>query len=196
MRSLDDVIEDFRARLSTGGESGVDGLCTYFLAREGASRLRACRTSEFAVEMASHGLKAPKVALIEGLDVFLEFRADYLPRLGLEGCDVFVLTRGHELLCDATWWAMTDADASEIRCAFDFTARGLAYFIVARDALGERCRVAWPPGVEAAFLRRREEGGVAPADGSKLTSDNPDALRWARLLVEHGVAVRQRELLA
>lgn len=200
MRLLDDLTEDFRARIAAAGEhlqpANADGLCTYFLVKEGAGRLRACRASEFAVEMASHGLVSPKVGLVENMDVFLGWRSDFGLRLGLEGCDVILLTRGNELIREMAWlWQAVDANVAQVRCAFDFTPKGLGYFIVACDALGDRCRVAWPPCVDEVFESRRREGGVAFADGSKLASDNPDALRWARLLVEHGVAVRQREFL-
>ena len=205
MRWLDGLIEDFRARLagdaapagaglSPAGE--MNGLCLFFLAADGARRLHACRTSEFAVEMAGHGLRAAKVGLLEDREVFLDFRAGYETALGIEGCDVILWTRGNELIREMAWLSQAvDAGVAEVRCAFDFDAEGLAYFLVAGESLGDRCRVAWPAAVDQAFARRREEGGVALADGSKLASDNPDALRWARLLVEHGVAVRQREFL-
>ena len=182
----------------------LDGLCSYFLvadASEGvAPELMACRTSDFHLKMLSHGLKAPKVGLVENLDVFLEWRDSDLEGLGLSGCDVVLLTRGKELIRGITWQALLRANVAEVLCAFDFDAAGLSFYRSAKVALGECCRVAWPRDMESRFEAQRQMGqggdlrANAPIDVDFCERDADGAV-WMGLLVRHGVGVEQQAFL-
>lgn len=180
-----------------------DGIATFFVAKDGAETLHACRLSQLPEKLTALGLTNPTIALLENQDILVSWEPGFATALGIQDADVVILTRGQELIRAETFDALLRCGAHKVWCAFDFDAAGLGFFRQTKLGLGDRCAMAAPAvDLEACFGRQKQ---INPETGSKLRHNakldgeallgDPVATRCHELMVRYGVGIEQQSFL-
>lgn len=184
----------------------TDGVVNYFFGGKAdcTPELLACHISELSKKITQSTNAGPRITLIENLDVFMEWRLNrdfHEKALETTASDLYICTRGNELVRDSFIEELRVIRPSELTCAFDYDAAGLGFYKKFKQAL--KCHVSMPipRQLDEAFQKwRRAEGAKNLSAGMAIDRDfaasDPTAAHILKLIDTTGVQVEQQSVIA
>lgn len=184
----------------------TDGIVNYFLGEKTnhSTDLLACHISQFREKATASIPSKPRITLIENLDVFMEWRLNrdfHEKALETKASDLYICTRGNELVRDSFIEELRAIAPSELVCAFDYDAAGLGFYKKFKQ--GMACHVSMPTPIQLkqAFLRwRKIEGAKTLSAGigidRSFSLSDPDASHVLKLIDSTGIQVEQQAVIA